>query len=259
MAPRRPDRLPRRVAVAVARRRLRRRRGSSRPGFDAELTDDSVGSESTFPTAGFVVRGASLVAFRRRRIDSRRRRRRSASSARTPTRRACGSSRGPTRAALGGGSSASRSTAACCSTRGSIATWASPAGSSCADGSVVDVSIDAADLPRAAAGHPPRPRRQRQGARARQAAAPHAGVGNRHATRGRVRERGWPSTPASAQPTDRVVGPVPVRPHPGGRAGCRRQPAGQRSARQPGLVLGRGRCAVRQSTPASRDRRDHMP
>ena len=118
-------RLPRRLAVAVARRRTRRRDCSAAAGFVAV---DETAPWADVPDAGYVVarrRAGRLAPAGRAPVPCR-----CASSAPTPTPPTCASSRTPTSAAPAGASSASRSTAACCSTAGSTATSASPGGSS---------------------------------------------------------------------------------------------------------------------------------
>ena len=86
------------------------------------------------------------------------------------------------RARPGSASSASRSTAACCSTRGSTATSGSRAGSPCA--TAPRSTVAAGPRRPTAAAHPPardppRPRRQRERPDAQPAAAPRARVGPR--------------------------------------------------------------------------------
>ena len=142
---------------------------------------------ASVPDAGFVVRGGAVVAWRARR-DRRASagRRRSASSARTPTRRACGSSHGPTPAGSVGSSSR-------------VEVYGGVLLNSWLDrdlgvaGRVVlqrrlgrRRRPSTSRSPRPAARDPPRPRGERQGRAARQAAAPHAGVGHRRAASGRV-------------------------------------------------------------------------
>ena len=159
---------------------------------------------------------------------------RCASSAPTPTRPACASSRIPTPPASGGASSAVE-------VYGGVLlnSWLDRdlgvAGRLVArDGSATLVAVARARRTRAAAGDPPRPRGQRAGRRARPAAAPHPGVGDRAAPH--RSPSGSPSAPAVGPGR---VGAVPVR-RAAGR-GARRRPvaARQRAARQPGVVLGR--------------------
>ena len=161
------------VGRAARRRRLRRRRRAARVARRCRPPATST-------------RGGALVAWRRPA---------GAGAAPRPPRRRPHRLPGPARQAAtptagapAGASSASRSTAACCSTAGSTATSASPAGSSLADGSDALVDVDRADRPRAAAGHPPRPRRQRARPGARPPGAPDARCGRTAARRRRSSE-----------------------------------------------------------------------
>ena len=134
---RRPARLPRRLAVAVARRRSRRSTLLDAAGFVAGRRDGAVGRRRRTPASSSAAAPSSPGAARPAPVRCR-----CASSAPTPTRRTCASSRAPTPTAPAGASSASRSTAACCSTAGSTATSASPAASSLADGTTTLVAVD---------------------------------------------------------------------------------------------------------------------
>ena len=112
-----------------------------------------------------------------------------------------------------------------------------------------------ADRPRPAARHPPRPRRQRARPRARPAGPHDPGVGD--GADGRLRRRGWPSC-RLARRHPGVVGAVPVRRAAGRRARRRPLAAGQRAARQPGVVLGGDDGAGRLPSPG-RPRGDDRP
>ena len=191
---------------------------------------------------------ASPTAARRRLL-------RCASSAPTPTRRGCGSN--PCRMAerSAGASSASRCTAASCSTPGSIATSASP-GAGCA--------------------------RRHAPARPRRRADPRVPQLAIHLDRD-VNERGlvlnrqahlspvWGTAPGDGEFAQWIaehagttmtggVGPVPVR-RPA-RRGARRRPAllASGASRQPGVVLGRDRAGhARDRAPVQRDDRPVRP
>ena len=204
---RRPDRLPRRLTVAVARRRSRSDRSAA--GF-VRSTRPTRGP--TCPSAGFVVRGAALVAWRLPDGPVDPAPCRCASSAPTPT-RPCLRVKPRPDSGLARLEAARRRGLR----RGPDQLVARPRPRhrrprrSTADG--IDRRSSTSPTPIAAcpaARDPPRPRRQRPRPRARQAAAPHARCGARLAADRRVRGLARPSAPGS--PTHAtLVGAVPVR------------------------------------------------
>ena len=158
------------------------------------------------PARGFVVRDGALIAWVAAPpstvptpVPDRRRPHRLAVPARQAQPRH--------RARRAGASSASRSTAGCCSTRGSTATSASPGGS-CSATARRTWSTCGAGGAGAPTRDPPRPRRQRARARARQAAAHPSGLGQRRRRPGEFAE--WLADAADDRPAG-VVGAVPVR------------------------------------------------
>ena len=104
--PRRSDRVPDRVAIAMACRFDSGRSARCAAGFTAV---DLGSAWNACPTRGFAVRGAALVAWSRG--DAADAQSRFAWSARTPTPPDCASNRAPTPVASVGSNSASRCTA----------------------------------------------------------------------------------------------------------------------------------------------------
>ena len=139
----------------------------------------------------------------------------------------------PDASAPAGASSASRSTAARCSTAGSTAIWGSPAGWSpptARDGSSTS--------PSPSPGCPSWPSTSTATSTSA-ASCSTARPTSRRCGRRRTRHRSTSGSPSGPGPTPAgVVGAVPVRR--AARGGARRRPlaAGQRAARQPGVVLG---------------------
>ncbi len=189
---RRPHRLPRRLAVAVPRRRAARRRLEA-AGFDRVDERDAVGRRAA-PRLRRSRRRAGRLA-RCRAVDRPDRPFRIVGAhTDSPCLRVKPRSRH--RRARAGGSSASRSTAACSSTRGSTATSASPAGSCIADGSarLVDVDEPIARVPQLAI-HLDRDVNER-GLMLDKQQHLTPGVGHRHARRAASSPSGSPSRPA---------------------------------------------------------------
>ena len=173
---------------------------------------------------------------------------RSASSAPTPTRPTCASSPTPTATAPAGASSASRSTAACCSTAGSTATSASPGGSCSPTAATPLVAVDEpiARVPQLAI-HLDRDVNERGLVLDRQAHMSPVWATELGTTFAQwIAERAGTSVAGG-------VGAVPVRRAAGRRARRRPLAARQRPPRQPGVVLGRDDRAGRR-----RSRTDHV-